>query len=482
VQLLPGRGEVVAARLIADARVKGVMFTGSTEVARIIQRALAERGNVPLIAETGGQNCMIVDSTALTEQVVADALASAFDSAGQRCSALRVLCLQEEIAGKVLDMLQGAMAELEMGDPAGIATDVGPVIDADAKANLEKHIARMRPRVRYQVTPPRDCDRGTFVAPTLIEIGSISELEREVFGPVLHVVRYSRDELDRLVNAIHATGYGLTLGIHTRIDETVDFVVERVRVGNVYVNRNIVGAVVGVQPFGGERLSGTGPKAGGPLYLHRLLRETPGPRLSGERHEARLAPLTRLIDWLRGEGARLMAEPMREAMLARLEGYGRESLVPLRITLPGPVGEDNTLSFAPRGVVLGTARSTAAAVHQLGAALATGNQLILVEGAETRTLLEALPSDLRDWIALRATGSGEEFGAALFESEGARTDDGADRWRRDLADRPGPTILLVEAAPAYDLERLIVERSLSVNTTAAGGNTHLMTLGTETGI
>ena len=482
VQLLPGRGEVVGARLIADARVKGVMFTGSTEVAKVIQGALAERGDVPLIAETGGQNCMIVDSTALTEQVVADAVASAFDSAGQRCSALRVLCVQEEVADKVVDMLQGAMAELEMGDPAGIATDVGPVIDADAKANLEKHIARMRAHVRYQALLPRDCDRGTFVAPTLVEIGSMAELEREVFGPVLHVIRYSRDELEALVNTIHATGYGLTMGIHTRIDETVDFVVERARVGNIYVNRNIVGAVVGVQPFGGERLSGTGPKAGGPLYLHRLLRETPGPRLSGERHEARIAPLQRLIDWLQGEGARFMAGPARKALLARLAGYGRESLVPLRIVLPGPVGEDNTLSFAPRGVVLGTARSTAAALHQLGAALATGNRLLLVQGAETRTLREALPAELRDWIALRANGIGEEIGAVLFESEDGRSDGDAHRWRRDLAQRPGPAVMLVEAAPAYDLERLIVERSLSVNTTAAGGNTHLMTLGTEAGI
>ncbi|HSW27021.1 MAG TPA: L-glutamate gamma-semialdehyde dehydrogenase, partial [Burkholderiaceae bacterium] len=285
LQLLPGRGETVGAALVGDARVRGVLFTGSTEVARILQKALVHRVDesgrpVPLVAETGGQNAMIVDSSALPEQVVADVLASAFDSAGQRCSALRVLCVQQEAADRVLEMLLGAMAQLRVGRPDRLATDVGPVIDAQAKARIDRHIEAMRARGRtvHQAAgnQPQPLEGGTFVPPTLIELERIGELEAEVFGPVLHFVRYPRTGLRRLVDEINATGYGLTLGLHTRIDETIDTVVGAARAGNIYVNRNMVGAVVGVQPFGGEGLSGTGPKAGGPLYLHRLLSRRPG--------------------------------------------------------------------------------------------------------------------------------------------------------------------------------------------------------------
>jgi len=284
VQLTPGRGSVVGARLVSDRRIRGVLFTGSTDVARALQRSLIGRTDeagrpVPLVAETGGQNAMIVDSSALVEQAVGDILVSAFDSAGQRCSALRVLCVQEDVADRVLDMLLGAMAELQVGDPMRLETDVGPVIDAEAKATLERHIDAMRAKGRtvHQVSAQaRDPLRaGTFVLPTLIELDSISELDREVFGPVLHVVRYRREALDGLLGQINATGFGLTMGLHTRIDETIARVVDIARAGNVYVNRNMVGAVVGVQPFGGEGLSGTGPKAGGPLYLHRLLSKRP---------------------------------------------------------------------------------------------------------------------------------------------------------------------------------------------------------------
>ncbi|MBU2409994.1 MAG: trifunctional transcriptional regulator/proline dehydrogenase/L-glutamate gamma-semialdehyde dehydrogenase, partial [Gammaproteobacteria bacterium] len=280
VQLLPGRGDTVGAALIADARVQGVMFTGSTEVARILQRTLADRSTaagqpIPLIAETGGQNAMIVDSSALVEQVVVDAVSSAFDSAGQRCSALRILCVQDDVADRVIGMLRGAMAECRIGNPALLAVDVGPVIDAEARDGIERHIAAMRKRGRTVHRQAREVngatDHGTFVVPTLIELDSISELDREVFGPVLHVLRFHRRDLGALLAQINGTGYGLTLGVHTRIDETIDQVVEAARAGNVYVNRNIVGAVVGVQPFGGEGLSGTGPKAGGPLYMARML-------------------------------------------------------------------------------------------------------------------------------------------------------------------------------------------------------------------
>jgi RHH-type proline utilization regulon transcriptional repressor/proline dehydrogenase/delta 1-pyrroline-5-carboxylate dehydrogenase len=275
LHLLPGRGETVGARLVSDPRVTGVVFTGGTDTARAIQKALAARPGpiATLIAETGGQNAMIVDSSALPEQVVGDVLLSAFNSAGQRCSALRVLCLQDDIADRTLKMLAGAMRELRVGDPALLETDIGPAIDADALKQLEAHVATMKRAAKLvaAVPLPKDLPQGGFyIAPHAFEIGSIGALEREVFGPVLHVVRFSGAKLEALVDAINATGYGLTLGIHSRLDSTVARVRARARVGNIYVNRGMIGAVVGAQPFGGEGLSGTGPKAGGPLYVARF--------------------------------------------------------------------------------------------------------------------------------------------------------------------------------------------------------------------
>lgn len=277
LQFLPGRGAQLGALLARDARVAGIAFTGSTDTARQINQWLATRNGsiVPLIAETGGQNAMIVDSSALPEQVVNDVIASAFNSAGQRCSALRVLFLQEDIAARVIELLQGAMAELRLGDPALLATDVGPVIDHAAQTSLLKHIEHLRciGRPIYETRLPNGTENGTFFAPSAWEIDNLSRLTSEVFGPILHVITYSASHLDGVIEAINATGYGLTLGIHSRIDATVAYITQRARVGNMYVNRNMIGAVVGVQPFGGEGLSGTGPKAGGPHYLHRFATE-----------------------------------------------------------------------------------------------------------------------------------------------------------------------------------------------------------------
>jgi RHH-type proline utilization regulon transcriptional repressor/proline dehydrogenase/delta 1-pyrroline-5-carboxylate dehydrogenase len=274
LHLLPGDGPTVGAPLVADPRIAGIAFTGSTETARAINQSLAARQGpiVPLIAETGGINAMIVDSSALPEQVVADTLTSSFNSAGQRCSALRVMFVQEDIAPKLLEMLAGAMAELSIGDPGLLSTDVGPVIDEEARKGLLDHAARMdrEAKLIHACKLPESCAHGTFVAPRAYEIESLDTLQREVFGPILHVVRFAADKLDAVIDAVNATGYGLTLGIHSRIDDTIDYIRQRVRVGNLYVNRNMIGAVVGVQPFGGEGLSGTGPKAGGPHYLHRF--------------------------------------------------------------------------------------------------------------------------------------------------------------------------------------------------------------------
>jgi len=271
LHLLPGPGDVVGAALVADPRVDGVVFTGGTDTGRAINRTLAGRdGPIPkLIAETGGLNAMIVDSSALPEQVVDDALVSAFDSAGQRCSALRVLFLQDDIADATIEMLVGAARELVIGDPLDYATDIGPVIDADAKSVLEAHKARMRTEARTLLDLPHGerHPQGTFVSPAIYEIPDIGVLSKEVFGPILHVVRFDGKRLGDVCAAINATGFGLTLGLHSRIKATADFVADRVKVGNLYVNRNQIGAAVGVQPFGGEGLSGTGPKAGGSRYL-----------------------------------------------------------------------------------------------------------------------------------------------------------------------------------------------------------------------
>ncbi|WP_448188917.1 bifunctional proline dehydrogenase/L-glutamate gamma-semialdehyde dehydrogenase PutA [Azospirillum sp. sgz301742] len=277
LHLLPGDGATVGGRLVADRRVAGVAFTGSTETAQRIGLTLMQRGGpmVPFIAETGGQNAMIVDNSALPEQVVDDVVTSAFRSAGQRCSALRVLFVQDGIAPKVIRMLRGAVAELRLGDPGLLSTDIGPVIDAEARSMLMTHVERMTREATplFAGTLPPDGVHGNFVAPHAFEIDRLDRLEREVFGPILHVIRFKGDQLDAVLDAIEATGYGLTLGIHTRIDRTARRITERMAVGNTYVNRNMIGAVVGVQPFGGEGLSGTGPKAGGPHYLYRFAAE-----------------------------------------------------------------------------------------------------------------------------------------------------------------------------------------------------------------
>jgi RHH-type transcriptional regulator, proline utilization regulon repressor / proline dehydrogenase / delta 1-pyrroline-5-carboxylate dehydrogenase len=277
IQLALGKGSVIGSKLVSDPRIAGVIFTGSTETARFINTTLAQRNGpiAVLVAETGGQNAMVVDSSALTEQVVKDVIISSFDSAGQRCSALRVLFLQEDIADKTINMLKGAMDELTVANPIHINTDIGPVIDKKSQENLLKHIEAMRTtaKILHQAPLAPETKEGYFVPPTLIEIPNIQVLTQEVFGPVLHVIRYRADQLEDVVAQVNSTGYGLTFGIHSRIQKVIDYLSQNVRVGNIYVNRNIIGAIVGVQPFGGEGLSGTGPKAGGPHYLFRFATE-----------------------------------------------------------------------------------------------------------------------------------------------------------------------------------------------------------------
>ncbi len=471
LQLLPGRGEIVGARLCGDARVRGVIFTGSTEVAQLINRTLAKRAafeacEIPLIAETGGQNALIVDSSALPEQVVQDVMTSAFDSAGQRCSALRVLFLQEDIADKTIKMLKGAMAELRVGNPDRLATDIGPVIDSEAQQNLLNHITRLKATAKAHFAlelPAALAAQGTFVAPTVLEIGALSELTQEVFGPVLHIIRYRRADLGKIIDSINATGFGLTLGVHSRIDETIDFIASRAHVGNIYVNRNIVGAVVGVQPFGGEGKSGTGPKAGGPLYLKRLQKGAPA-LLQHERKAS--AGLDALLEWARTHG--------HQRVVTLAEQYMRTTLLGTSLALPGPTGERNALSFAPRGVVLCAASSIGVLLNQLAATLATGNRPLVL--AQTRDVIpQGLPKQVKDLIDF--AGSMEEctseFQIALVEASLVNG------LGPVLAARPGAIIGMIDTSEegAIALWRLVAERALCVNTTAAGGNASLMTLG-----
>ncbi|MDB5792956.1 MAG: putA [Massilia sp.] len=475
LQLLPGRGEVVGAALTFDPRVKGVIFTGSTEVAQLINRTLAKRAekegiDIPLVAETGGQNALIVDSSALPEQVVQDVLSSAFDSAGQRCSALRVLFLQEDIADKTIRMLKGGLGELRVGSPDRLAIDIGPVIDAEAQRNLLAHIERTRATAKNHFAlelPASLAAQGTFVAPTVLEIGSLAELKQEVFGPVLHIVRYRRADLGKVVDSINATGYGLTLGVHSRIDETIDFIANRAHVGNIYVNRNIVGAVVGVQPFGGEGKSGTGPKAGGPLYIKRLQRtQSHHPVPLPVQGRKPYAALVELMVWARTHG--------HEDLVTLGEGYTRTQLNGVTLDLPGPTGERNRLSFSPRGVVLCAAASTEAMLNQLAAAMATGNRALVLASAQLN-IPDDLPPEVKDRI--RFIGAQEvaqsDFQIALIET-GMQGE-----LRSQLASRPGAIVSIVDTDGAAPIAvwRLVAERALCVNTTAAGGNASLMTLG-----
>ena len=492
VQLLPGRGETVGARLVGDDRVKGVMFTGSTEVARLLQRNIAGRLDaqgrpIPLIAETGGQNAMIVDSSALTEQVVIDVVSSAFDSAGQRCSALRVLCLQEDSADRVIEMLKGAMAESRLGNPERLSVDIGPVIDADAKAGIEKHIQAMRDKGRavYQVAiaDSDEIKRGTYVMPTLIELESFDELQREIFGPVLHVVRYKRRELDQLIGQINASGYGLTLGVHTRIDETIAKVIDTVNAGNMYVNRNIVGAVVGVQPFGGEGLSGTGPKAGGPLYLYRLLSTRPvdAVQKSFAARDAQVAPDTRMRDAMLKPLNSLKAwaasqqQPELEALCAQ---FAEQSQSGVTRALIGPTGERNSYSILPREHVLCLAEDETDLLAQLAAVMAVGSTAIVPDAEPGKSLRNRLPKDVQARIKLVADWSKEDVSLDAVLHHGD-----SDQLRaicEQVAQRGGAIIGvqgLSKGETGIALERLVIERALSVNTAAAGGNASLMTIG-----
>ena len=459
VQLLPGDGATVGAALVADPRIDGVCFTGSTGTARSIDRAMAEHlaPDAPLIAETGGLNAMIVDSTALPEQAVRDILASAFQSAGQRCSALRILYVQREVEERILTMLSGAMDALRIGDPWALATDIGPVIDDDARGRIEAHCARAERegRVLKRLSAPV---AGRFVPPTVLRVDGIEALEEEIFGPVLHVATFGADDIDTVVDAVNAAGYGLTFGLHTRIDDRVQRIVDRACAGNIYVNRNQIGAAVGSQPFGGEALSGTGPKAGGPHYVRRLMAGAApaGGVPAGAAVSGRLLAAA-IVDAAQG----LAARPQR-CPAAR---FGPRDL-------PGPTGESNRLSFVPRGVVLCLGPGADAVRAQVATARKTGNAVVAVADGGSAALT-ARAADPHVVIL-----DGQVVPDALATVDGiAAVACAADRqvlraMRAALARRAGPILPLISEPDAP--ERYLLERHLCVDTTAAGGNASLL--------
>jgi RHH-type proline utilization regulon transcriptional repressor/proline dehydrogenase/delta 1-pyrroline-5-carboxylate dehydrogenase len=477
LQLLPGDGPSVGAPLTAAPGIAGVVFTGSTEVAQAINRTLAANAapDAVLIAETGGINAMIVDSTALTEQVVRDVLASAFQSAGQRCSALRVLYVQDEARSRVLEMLAGAMDALVVGDPWDPATDVGPVIDQEAREGIIGYLAG-QPLVRKQLPVPR---AGRFVPPSVIEVEGIGAVTREVFGPVLHLARFRATGLDRVVDAINGRGYGLTCGLHSRIDDRVERVTARLHVGNTYVNRNQIGAIVGSQPFGGEGLSGTGPKAGGPHYLPRLQRGPAAPEgvpAGPAIAEAALAAAFAGLD-AAGWAARRDRIPALRAALASGSGLAAQALeaaaaLPSEpVDLPGPTGESNRLSLHPRGRVLCLGADRDLLLAQTIQALAAGNVVVAVSSDARAALapLAGLPVAAIDGqVPPDALTGLAELGLVAA----AGPEDWLRALRIALAARDGPIVPLETEAIAS--ARYAVERHLCIDTTAAGGNASLL--------
>uniref|UniRef100_UPI0035663348 bifunctional proline dehydrogenase/L-glutamate gamma-semialdehyde dehydrogenase PutA n=1 Tax=Puniceibacterium confluentis TaxID=1958944 RepID=UPI0035663348 len=484
LQLLPGDGPTVGGPLTSSPAIAGVCFTGSTEVAQIIHRALAANAgpDAVLIAETGGLNAMIVDSTALTEQAVRDILISSFQSAGQRCSALRMLYVQEEARDRLIEMLYGAMEALVIGDPWNTDVDVSPVIDAEAQQGIMDYIAGHEKAGTLMKSLPAPTG-GTYVTPAVVSVNGIADMEREIFGPVLHVATFRARDIDKVVDAINAREYGLTFGLHTRIDDRVQQIVERIHVGNTYVNRNQIGAIVGSQPFGGEGLSGTGPKAGGPLYLGRFRRTgrvdtLPAPvgPISGKTAIERAIAQIDARNWAaRGDKVSVL-----RAALSGRSGVVRRALAETAAfdtsprTLPGPTGESNRLRMFPRGMVLCLGPTQDIAVAQAIQATGAGcGALIVVPGALS-SMAVALSAAGAPVVSLDGTVDAETLtaldGIAVVAAAGSS--DWTRSLRIALSRRNGPILPLVTEVIAP--ERYVIERHLCIDTTAAGGNASLL--------
>ncbi|MFT5503920.1 MAG: RHH-type proline utilization regulon transcriptional repressor/proline dehydrogenase [Gammaproteobacteria bacterium] len=475
IQYLPGRGAEVGSYLTGDERIAGVCFTGSTQTAGHINKSMARHlpPDTPLIAETGGLNAMMVDSTALPEQVVRDVIASAFQSTGQRCSALRMLYIQDDIADHLLEMLYGAMDDLSIGDSWNLQTDIGPIIDKASVDKINAHCESMQiqGRLRKQGARP---ERGLFVPPTVIEVDGIEDLESEIFGPVLHVARFQASDIEKVVDNINAKGYGLTFGLHSRVDQRVESIVKKIRVGNIYVNRNQIGAVVGTQPFGGEGLSGTGPKAGGPEYIKRFLRSPVICDTQVSEINLTVSQVQPLIDSLKpyqGKGFEKRSNELA-AFLAKNNDFNSESQNEDRLEMPGPTGERNQLSKHPRGVLLCLGPSLESALKQAINALAFGNSVVIVcTGAENlRLKLEPLKIP----FAYVEGNLDPDCLTELWGIDGVLSyadSPTLSKIRIALANRSGAILPMINEISS---SRLSNERHVCVDTTAAGGNASLI--------
>ncbi|HEA3275708.1 bifunctional proline dehydrogenase/L-glutamate gamma-semialdehyde dehydrogenase PutA [Pasteurella multocida] len=463
LQCLCGSGKVIGEKLVSDPRVDGVIFTGSTDTAKRINQNLAKHNKlIPLIAETGGQNAMIVDSSALAEQVVLDVLNSAFDSVGQRCSALRVLYVQHDVAPHILTMLKGAMAELKVGNPQHLTTDVGPVIDEMAQKRLLQHIETMRTVAKdcYQVpVDPEMQQQGIFVPPTLFELENLHHLKHEVFGPVLHVVRFHASEFNQVIAQINSTGFGLTSGIHSRIDESINHWLKQVHAGNLYVNRNTVGAVVGVQAFGGRGLSGTGPKAGGPFYLQRLVHA---------KHWT-LTPLhyntPRDLSDLAAKVRSIFTKSEQAPLLSLIDQVAQCSPLNTTFRMQGITGEENYLTFTPRSLIAIGNGALAQQMQALIAVAAVGATAVISKYSQ----LAAYEKRLADYLFVAEVEECEEISQLIV------LDPITAKQKAQYAARPGAILTYVEQLDlALSLFPLLHEQAISINTTAAGGNASLM--------
>lgn len=464
LQLLPGSGRVIGAKLVTDPRVDGVIFTGSTDTAKNINSNIAKQEMiVPLIAETGGQNAMIVDSSALSEQVVQDVVNSAFDSAGQRCSALRVLYLQSDIADGTIEMLKGAMARLNVGRTQKLSTDIGPVIDKVAQMRLLTHIYEMGKiaKDQYQVAiDPTINDAGLFVPPTMFEIDSISRLTKEVFGPVLHIIRYEAKDFSKVIAEINSSGFGLTSGIHTRINETIEEWINGIEAGNLYVNRNVVGAIVGVQPFGGQGLSGTGPKAGGPLYLQRLANRTEW-NIEGLEGDAKVD-----LSSLKSAMSKVLSGTELQNVNDLIQEVSRTSPVGKVLQTPGVTGEENYMTLVPRGEVAISNGALADQAQALVAVVGTGSKAIVNPDSE----LAKFKSQLSEFMTVA-----NELNDIDHLSQMIVLDPLTQEQKAHYAERKGAILTYIENLDlALSLFPLTHEKAVSIDTTAAGGNAALM--------
>ncbi|SFR43708.1 L-proline dehydrogenase /delta-1-pyrroline-5-carboxylate dehydrogenase [Marinobacter gudaonensis] len=473
IQLLPGTGATVGAALTSDSRVTGVCFTGSTATAQRINKVMTENmaPDAPLVAETGGLNAMIVDSTALPEQVVRDVLASSFQSAGQRCSALRMLYVQKDIADGLLEMLYGAMEELGIGDPWLLSTDVGPVIDENARKKIVDHCDKFERNGKLLKKLPIP-DKGLFVSPVVLSVNGIEDLEEEIFGPVLHVATFEAKNIDKVVDSINAKGYGLTFGLHSRVDRRVERITSRIKVGNSYVNRNQIGAIVGSQPFGGEGLSGTGPKAGGPQYVRRFLKgetvERPADSGAKKVDAKQLQKLIGQLDKLTAPKPDVRVEALKPVF-----GNVPEPLDAHVEALPGPTGETNRLSNHARGVVLCLGPDRETALAQAGTALSQGNKVVViapgVQDIVDQGAKAGLPiSGAEGLLEPDALATVDGFEAVVSCAEQALLK----QYREALAKRDGALLPLI-TEHTLD-QRFVIERHLCVDTTAAGGNASLI--------